>query len=608
MSHYAPRARRGAALIYVTVIVSCTVLALSAIIAVGGESYRSNMRRFQDQQARYAFEGALAQIRWEIDANDLYAPATRTLTLVSPLASATVQITATITDNAASIDNTYRVDQVTTVTGRTYRLSTIIPAPQKNQGLLGEYFQSNVNSGIFASSVLKRIDDTVDFAWGTGSPSAAVPSDDFAVRWTGSVKTEDNGNYSFTTMSDSGVRLWIDGQLVIDNWVAHSSTLNTSPSINLRSNTRYNVVMEYYESTGSATARLYWRRPGQSLEIIPKDRLSPYGVPVTVPSMDNQQTSGLRGQYFNSAALTGIPLEQIDGNVDFNWRSGSPRSGIDADDFGVRWSGKLVPTVSGSYVFSTSSKDGVRLWVNGVQILSNWTNHSTTTNFSTPISLTANSPVTITLEYYNASGSAVCRLLWQPPGAPSAVAIPSAQLTPDALGIQESLAGQVNLDGVSTGANPSNGSFDGAGNSLNGDLFGSSVTLDNATYVMPSTSDNQLNVVQATGQTLPLTAGNYSQVNVLCAASQGPATATFRITYSDASFIDSTWAVGDWLAVSNVAQAAASYSSYNGASGSKPLPAYLYVLPIPVSAGKTVQSIRLPADTRIKVLAITDLR
>src|SRR3546814_1559722 len=53
--------------------------------------------------------------------------------------------------------------------------------------------------------------------WGNGSPSAGVGSDSFAVRWEGFVEAPTTGNYTFWTQSDDGVRLWVNGNLVIDN-------------------------------------------------------------------------------------------------------------------------------------------------------------------------------------------------------------------------------------------------------------------------------------------------------------------------------------------------------------------------------------------------------
>ena len=74
-------------------------------------------------------------------------------------------------------------------------------------------------------------------------------------------------------MSDDGIRLWINGQLVINNWTDHAATSNTSAGVALTAGVMYTITLEYYEKGGQATARLQWSYPGQSLQVIPQSRL-----------------------------------------------------------------------------------------------------------------------------------------------------------------------------------------------------------------------------------------------------------------------------------------------------------------------------------------------
>ena len=68
------------------------------------------------------------------------------------------------------------------------------------------------------SPVLVRQDRDIDFQWGTGSPGPAVPADRFSARWRGYWPFE-TGRYTFVAYSDDGVRIWVDGQRIVDNWV-----------------------------------------------------------------------------------------------------------------------------------------------------------------------------------------------------------------------------------------------------------------------------------------------------------------------------------------------------------------------------------------------------
>ena len=87
-------------------------------------------------------------------------------------------------------------------------------ASNTGKGLQGQYFATNDLSG---SVVLQRT-EAVNFNWGSGSPGTAVPSDNFSVRWSGLIEAPSTGNYTFQTNSDDGIRVWVNGALIINNW------------------------------------------------------------------------------------------------------------------------------------------------------------------------------------------------------------------------------------------------------------------------------------------------------------------------------------------------------------------------------------------------------
>jgi beta-glucosidase len=124
----------------------------------------------------------------------------------------------------------------------------------------------------------------------------------------------------------------------------------------------------------------------------------------------------LQGEYFNNKTLTApSTLTRVDSTVDFDWGTGSPGGGVTVDNFSVRWTGTLTPTVTGSYVLGITTDDGGRLFVDGVKIVDIWSDHavSTTTVAKT---FTAGVAHSITFEYYENGGSAVAKLVWSVPG------------------------------------------------------------------------------------------------------------------------------------------------------------------------------------------------
>lgn len=142
-------------------------------------------------------------------------------------------------------------------------------------GLQGNYYldQDLVSPGP------TLVDPQIDFDWGLGSPTPAVPIDHFSVRWTGVVQPQFSETYTFFTATDDGVRLWINNQLVIDQWVDQGTT-EWSADMPLTAGTWYPIRMEFYENGGAAVAKLSWQSASRAKQVIPSTRLRT-SAPVT---------------------------------------------------------------------------------------------------------------------------------------------------------------------------------------------------------------------------------------------------------------------------------------------------------------------------------------
>lgn len=125
--------------------------------------------------------------------------------------------------------------------------------------------------------------------------------------------------------------------------------------------------------------------------------------------------TGLKGEYFDNADFTNLKLTRTDAQVNFDWGTGSPDVSIGADTFSVRWSGQLLVPETGTYMFSTLNSDGVRLYINGVLMIDDFVDQTTSWKDSASIQLTAGQMVDIQLEYYENTGSAVAKLKWTGP-------------------------------------------------------------------------------------------------------------------------------------------------------------------------------------------------
>lgn len=150
----------------------------------------------------------------------------------------------------------------------------------------GQYYDDTNNPSQPLSGTLKltRTDTTVNFNYGAGSPDPSLPNDHFSARWTGEVQPPTSGSYTFHTSSDDGVRLWVNGQLLINDWTNHAQA-NDYGSIALTAGQKYDIRMEYYENTGNAVAILSWSYSGQADTVIPQSALySPLPASCVAPT------------------------------------------------------------------------------------------------------------------------------------------------------------------------------------------------------------------------------------------------------------------------------------------------------------------------------------
>jgi polygalacturonase len=179
-------------------------------------------------------------------------------------------------------------------------------------GLKAEYYD-NAN---LTNLKLTRTDSTVNFDWGTGSPDATIAPNTFSVRWTGQVQPQTSGSYTFFTQSDDGIRLWVNGQRIINNWTNHSVTENKG-TITLTGGQKYDIKLEYYENTGSAVAKLLWSGPGVTKQIVPQSQLFSDSTPPTASLTNSDVLTGGGTVYqfsVNYSDNTAMNVATLDGS------------------------------------------------------------------------------------------------------------------------------------------------------------------------------------------------------------------------------------------------------------------------------------------------------
>ncbi len=162
------------------------------------------------------------------------------------------------------------------------------PPAGSGNGLRAEYYD-NLD---FTGPVVVRTDASINFEWGNAAPMASMGADTFSVRWSGQIEPRYSDTYTFQTTTDDGVRLWVNDQLLINQWRNQAAT-NWTGSIALQAGQRYNIRMEYFENGGGASAALGWSSQRQSWEIIPQSQLFSDTAPVAMAPTASLQASGL---------------------------------------------------------------------------------------------------------------------------------------------------------------------------------------------------------------------------------------------------------------------------------------------------------------------------
>ncbi len=137
-------------------------------------------------------------------------------------------------------------------------------------GVKAEYFPNMTLAG---EPAVTQIEDRIDHDWGEGT-IAGLLNDGVSARWTADLEIAIADAYTFITTSDDGVRLWLDGKLLIDNWTGHGPMDDYSRPVELAPGI-YSLRMEWYEVWMGAMIQLWWQTPSTGRQIIPAGPLQP---------------------------------------------------------------------------------------------------------------------------------------------------------------------------------------------------------------------------------------------------------------------------------------------------------------------------------------------
>ncbi len=152
------------------------------------------------------------------------------------------------------------------------------PTPLIVTGWLGQYY---ANPSLLGDPTITRDDASINFDWGSAPPAPGLPNEHWSARWTRTIYFAP-GNYRFYADVDDGVRIWFDGQRIMDEWHPASGRAYMSDVYNVGEGL-HAIKVEYYQDFGPARARVWWQ------QIVPPT-VTPTPTPTTPASPTPTQT------------------------------------------------------------------------------------------------------------------------------------------------------------------------------------------------------------------------------------------------------------------------------------------------------------------------------
>jgi hypothetical protein len=131
-------------------------------------------------------------------------------------------------------------------------------------GLYTQFF----NSTNLSNFALSRIDGNISFWWNKNAPAAGVNASGFSATFSGKIVMPQNKIYTFYLQSGRGARLYIDGKLVIDDWLVHTNLISTSSERHYAAG-QYDININYYNEVSDAVLELSWRYGSVSRSPVP---------------------------------------------------------------------------------------------------------------------------------------------------------------------------------------------------------------------------------------------------------------------------------------------------------------------------------------------------
>ena len=321
-------------------------------------------------------------------------------------------------------------------------------------GLNSSYYKGMNLEGV---AVAGRVEPDVNLSRGSAPKEAG--NEKWSASYQGFIEAPITGQIKLSTLSDDGVRLFINDEKLIDNWTIHGVTWN-SVTLNVTRGQKLPIKLQYFQLNGNLSLQLHWEWSGKRALVpteylwhtdtatlpsvpavpiipavpaplptptptsaplptptptpapLPTPTPTPLPTPTSAPTPIFPATSlGLSATYYKGMNLEGVAVA---GRVepDVNLSRGSAPKEAGNEKWSASYQGFIEAPITGQIKLSTLSDDGVRLFINDEKLIDNWTVHGVTWNSAT-INVTRGQKLPIKLQYFQLNGNSVLQLHWQ---------------------------------------------------------------------------------------------------------------------------------------------------------------------------------------------------
>ncbi|UYZ62450.1 PA14 domain-containing protein [Hymenobacter weizhouensis] len=277
-------------------------------------------------------------------------------------------------------------------------------------GLRGTYYAGEN----FERRVLTRTDPAIDFNWDFDAPGPGLPPESFSVRWTGWLLAPETGTYTFHLTVDDGMRVWIGGRQVLNEW-RYQPTMSASAPMRLTAGRYYSVRVEYFQGSRHTRAFLGWTRPSapkaapeaiaaRHFTVALPTTATPLGPPKSTPPASGGTVGivagppasraeattrtpvkpsagvavagklpagiGLRATYYAGSVRGPAVHSRVEPVLSATWQGAPPAPGVPGQGFSVRYTGYVRAPETGVYVLHTEWDDAHDVRLAGEDILS----------------------------------------------------------------------------------------------------------------------------------------------------------------------------------------------------------------------------------------------